>query len=325
MCSRTARAKLIPLSRSSKALALAVLTGTATLTTRVAAQDMQPADSVFDSKVARPAFARGAGPVVAIDAAHKNFHTAAGRYRPFAEVLRSDGFRVRGHTSPFSSATLSGIDVLVIANALGHLQPNAPQTPAFTSAEEDALLAWVRGGGRLLFIADHEPMGTAAQRLAQRFGVDMSTGRTVDDPHSDWSSGSPSWLVFGRDTGAILADHPITRGRDSTERVRRVVTFAGQSLKGPAGSTALLPLARGAIDVMPDKRQVPATGRSQAVAFELGKGRVVVAGEAGLFTAQVASAPGVPSRRFGFTWPNNDDRQLVINTVRWLAGVLPGA
>jgi len=290
---------------------------------RATAQQPQPADTMFDAAIARPAFARRAGPVVAIDEAHNNFHTAGGRYRPFAEVLRSDGFRVRAHVAAFTRQSLTGVDVLVIANALGQVRVDDPPKPAFTVAEEVALLEWVRGGGRLLLIADHDPMGAAVRRLAGRFGVDMSTGRTVDDPHSDWSSGSPSWLVFGRDTGAVLGEHPITRGRDSTERVRRVVTFTGQSLAGPPGSTALLPLVAGAFDLMPDKRQVPATGRAQGLAFVLGRGRVAVFGEAGLFTAQVASAPGVPDRRYGFTWPGTDDRQLAINTVRWLAGVLP--
>lgn len=284
-------------------------------------QELQPADTVFDAAVARPAYARGSGPTVAIDEAHHNFHTAGGRYRPFAELLRNDGFRVRRHTQPFSPGSLAGVDVLVIANALGPLRVDAPPAPAFTRAEEDALEAWVRGGGRLLLVADHEPMGAAVMGFATRLGVDMSAGRTFDDPHSDWTSGSPSWLVFQRDTGALLGDHAITRGRDSTERIRRVVTFTGQSLRGPPGSTSLLRLAPGAVDVVAG-RQVPADGRAQAVAFELGAGRVVVFGEAALLTAQVASAPGVPDRRYGFTWPNTDDRQLALNTVRWLGGAL---
>ena len=300
----------------------AIALGCGTLPTALGAQELQPADSVFDAAVARPAFAREKGPIVAIDEAHANFHTMSGRYRPFAELLRNDGFRVRANQAAFSASTLADVQVLVIANALGRFRPGQPVVPAFGDAEEQVLVAWVRGGGRLLFIADHEPMGTAAKRLAARFGVDMSTGRTVDDPHSDWTSGSPSWLVFQRDTGATIGEHPITAGRDSSERVRRVVTFTGQSLGVPTGATALLKLAAGAQDVI-EGRGVPAAGRAQAIAMRLGEGRLVVFGEAGLFTAQVASAPGMPPRRFGFTWPGNDDRQLVLNTVRWLAGAIP--
>lgn len=84
----------------------------------------------------------------------------------------------------------------------------------------------------------------------------------------------------------------------------------------------MLTLEPGATDRMPDRRDVAAGGRSQLVAFMLGKGRVVVAGEAAMFTAQVASAPGRGTRRFGFTWPGTDDRQLALNIVRWLARAL---
>ena len=286
-----------------------------------AGAQLQPADSVFDATVTRPAFAKEQGSVVAIDAAHSNFHTATGRYRPFAELLRNDGFRVIANTTPFTNASLQSINVLVIANALATPNHQGPGGAAFTYEEQTALHEWVKSGGRLLLIADHEPMGSVAKSLAQRFGVDMSTGRTHDDPHSDWTSGSPTWLVFQRDTGAIIGDHPITNGRDEQERIRRVVTFTGQSLKGPPGSVALLPLASGAMDRI-DGKDVPADGRAQGIAMNVGAGRLVVFGEAAMFTAQIASAPGTPDLRFGFTWPRNDDKQLALNTVRWLAGVL---
>lgn len=38
-------------------------------------------------------------------------------------------------------------------------------------------------------------------------------------------------LVFSRDN-AMLADHPITEGRDNRERIQRVMTFVGHSLYG---------------------------------------------------------------------------------------------
>ena len=281
---------------------------------------LQPADSVYDATVARPSFSTNGGPVVAIDEAHSNFHTMRGRYRPFSELLRNDGFRVVANTAPFTPASLQSMTVLVIANALATPGRAAIDGTAFTFDEETALYEWVRRGGRLLLVADHEPMGSVAKRLAQRFGVDMSTGRTHDDPHSDWTSGSPTWLVFQRDSGALIGEHPITAGRDNSERIQRVVTFTGQSLKGPPGSIALLSLASGAMDRIEGK-DVPADGRAQGIAMQVGAGRLVVFGEAAMLTAQIGSSPGQPDLRFGFTWPRNDDRQLVLNTVRWLAGV----
>jgi hypothetical protein len=68
--------------------------------------------------VAKPTYPLGTGSVVAIDAAHNNFHTKDGRYRPLAGLLENDGYRVRSNEVPFTRATLDSIEVLVIANAI---------------------------------------------------------------------------------------------------------------------------------------------------------------------------------------------------------------
>ncbi|MEJ7811993.1 MAG: hypothetical protein WKG32_16390 [Gemmatimonadaceae bacterium] len=201
---------------------------------------LQPADSVFDASVRRPAWAKGAGPVVAIDEAHNNFHTAAGRYRPFATLLANDGLRVRANSARFAAGSLAGVSVLVVASALGPPTPRGPTPPAFTNEEGDAIRAWVEGGGSLFLIADHEPTGAAAKALAARLGVDMSTGRTGDDPHSDWTSGSPTWLVFGVDTGARILDHPITRS-PADAIPRSACGASSPSLASPCGGPPEVP------------------------------------------------------------------------------------
>jgi hypothetical protein len=50
----------------------------------------QIADTTFFSEIANPAYAVGHGPVVLIDEAHNNFHTAEGRYLAFATLTSSD-------------------------------------------------------------------------------------------------------------------------------------------------------------------------------------------------------------------------------------------
>jgi hypothetical protein len=271
----------------------------------------QVADDSYDVSVSKPTNTT-AHPIVCIDAAHHNFATAGGRYKPFAKLLENDGYRIANTNFRFIAAKLARCNVLVIANALGARFPVLPSAskPAFTSAENDAVRTWVMGGGSLLLVADHKPVGLANAALAQTLGVDMSGGYTEDDAHSDWSSGSPAWLIFARDTGAKMLDHPVTQG------LRRVETFKGQSLKGPPGSVGFLELAPGATDRMPSGEIRPAGGRSQGVAFELGRGRVVVLGEAAMLTAQVTKRG---TRKFGMNWPNNDDRQLALNIVHWLS------
>ncbi len=68
-------------------------------------------------------------------------------------------------------------------------------------------------------------------------------------------------LVFTRDKG-LVADHPITRGRDEKERINRVMTFVGQSLKGAAGSISFLKLAPTALDVQRSGERNSAAGQT---------------------------------------------------------------
>ncbi len=278
----------------------------------------QRADPNFNTKVAHPAYESAREhPRVLFDEAHHNFHTASGRYKPFAELMASDGYQIIPNREKFSREVLDKGDILVIANALGAEgmgQPGAAN-PAFTDAECDAVRAWIEAGGSLLFISDHAPMGSAAECLAKKLGVSMSKGATSDPSHSE---GGETWLVFTRQN-QLLSDHPITRGRDESERVNRIQTFTGTSVKGPEGSVPILKLADTAVDLaMGEGQQASAAGRAQGVAFTLGKGRVVVMGEAAELSAQVIGA----DEKFGMNVPGLDNRQMAINIMHWLSGLL---
>ena len=119
--------------------------------------------------------------------------------------------------------------------------------PAFTDEECDAVREWIRAGGALLLIADHAPAGSAASNLAARFDVDMSKGFTPDPDYYERVTLDASWIQFSR-ANRNLGDHAITRGRNSSERINRVLSFTGQSLKGPNESAALLKLSSSAYD-----------------------------------------------------------------------------
>ena len=282
----------------------------------------QAVDSSFRPTVAAPAYREG--PVVAIDEGHRNFHTAATGYAPFADLLRADGYRLRSIGVPFDEKSLQGIDVLVISNALGD-----PETePAFTADEAGAIDKWIRNGGSLLLIADHAPFGGAALELAKIFNVDMGGGYvTIPEGNSKFESN----IEF---SGELLGSHPILSGREPHEAIHRVKSFTGQSLSVPKGGTALLKLPAAALEAANEETLLkfeagqkvqlsPVGGRAQAVALTYGQGRVVVMGEAAMFTAQVIKEPGRPTIYFGMTVPGFDNRQLALNTMHWLSRILP--
>jgi hypothetical protein len=279
----------------------------------------QQADPEFNTSVGNPAYTKS-GPRVLFDEAHHNFHTADGRYKPFVDLLMNDGYRVIRNRKPFAKASLNSFKVLVIANALGaeEMDDEGSDKPAFTDEECQAVYEWVKNGGALLLIADHAPFGGAASTLAAKFGVDMSKGYTFDTANS--LPDNPSQLIFSREN-KLLAAHSIAEGRSEKERINRVVSFTGQSLKGPEDGYSILKLSDTAKD-SPDheaKSLVPAAGRAQALALKVGKGRVVVQGEAAMLSAQIA---GSEKRKMGMNVEGYDNKQYALNLMHWLSGLL---
>ena len=287
--------------------------------------NQQLSDPNFNAHVAKPAYAKK-HPKVLFDEAHFNFHTAGGRYKAFADLMTNDGYRITPNKQKFSKDSLDGYNILVIANALGAAAPSDPQAsnPAFTDEECDAVRDWVRSGGGLLLITDHQPTGAAAEKLAKRFGTEVRNSTAMDKAESNHLKGYYEVNLEFRRDNHLLIECPITQGRDATERINRVVTFGGQSLKGPAGSIGFLKLGETAIDILPSKEKVSAAGRFQAIAMKFGKGRVVVTGEAGMLSAQlVAEEEGKPpTAPWGMNFSGIDNRQLALNIMHWLSGLL---
>src|SRR5512145_1182868 len=83
-----------------------------------AVKAQQVPDPDFKPPIEKNAYAEGKGPVVLIDEAHFNFHTASGRYQSFADLLRRDGYVVQASKEKFGKESLKAGKILVIANAL---------------------------------------------------------------------------------------------------------------------------------------------------------------------------------------------------------------
>ena len=275
----------------------------------------QRADQHYNPKIERPAYA-ASGPTIAVDEGHRNFQTLESGYEPFGRLASADGYRARAIAGEFTPESLRGIDVLVIANARSERRGLS----AFRDEEIENLRNWVRDGGSLFLIADHAPFGAASSHLAAAFGVEMGLGYAVAEQDGRISS----QILFRR---SDLGQHPILEGRDPSERVRSVKSFTGQSLSVPANAMGLLMLPSDTleverpvdIDLLARGTQVSArsaVGRVQAVAFDFGRGRVVVSGEAAMFTEQIMPRLG----RVGLT--AEDDQQFTLNILHWLSRLI---
>ena len=277
------------------------------------------ANNDTDVSVDKPAYRIGAGPLVAIDEGHNNYHTLAGRYAPFAAVLKNDGYRLTALPGSIEPAALRPIRVLVVANPLAASNLGnwkLPTPSAFSEAEIKALQAWVRNGGSLFLIADHMPFAGAAGDLARGFGFQF------DNAYAAKGDGKPP-ETFTRAAGT-LADNAITRGSGARPAVNQVQTFTGSSFRAPKGALPIMRLDEDWTLLYPTEAgkfaagtpQRPATREDlRGAALNYGKGRVVVVGEAAMFTNQLVN--GAP---FGFGQPSaRQDKQLLLNIVEWLS------
>jgi hypothetical protein len=307
--------------RLNRALTLFVCVGLACVC--VGAQ--QVADPDFKPAIAKPAYAQGRGPAVCIDEAHFNFHTASGRYAPFAELVARDGYIFKPSAARFSKETLAKCRVLVIANALGERNQSNwthPIDPAFADDEVVAVSEWVKRGGSLFLIVDHMPMPGANEKLAAAFGVRFSNGFALI-PNAQGA------MIFKRADG-LLADNPVTRGRSKKESIESVATFTGSAFRVERGASPVLVLGQNVISLepttawqfTPETPRVDVKGWYQGATLRHGKGRVAVFGEAAMFTAQL----GGPQRsKIGMNSPQApQNAQLLLNVIHWLTGKLKG-
>ena len=171
--------------------------------------------------------------------------------------------------------------------------------------------AWVEAGGGLWLIADHMPFPGAAHDLAAVFGFELINGFAMREGHN-----GPD--VFTRDTG--LASHPITDGID------QVASFTGQAFRAPEQAQPILILGPDFISLEPatawqfdehtPRRDV--SGWTQGATLEVKAGRMVMFGEAAMFTSQVVGE-GEP---IGLDHPAAvGNVRLLRNIILWLSEV----
>ena len=278
-------------------------------------------DLSYDPEILNPAYKSGEGSVIFIDEGHHNFHTMEGRYKPFAQLLQKDGYVIKRSTGEFNKENLASCKILVIANALNKININnwvLPTPSAFSVEEISILQEWVLAGGSLFLIADHMPWPGANEKLAGRFGFKFLNGFNIDVVN-------PSY--FWRSNGTIV-ENSITSGRDSSEKINKIPNTEGQAFYYPDDAKPILLFSSTSMILLPDiawefHNKTPIrniNGLAQGAFKKSGKGRVVVFGEASMFSAQIGN-PG--KRKMGMNKEDaQDNYKLLLNIIHWLDGIL---
>ena len=278
-------------------------------------------DYYYNPSISHPTYEYGQGPVVFLDYAHFNRHTLDYRYNSFANILEEDGYSTRDFEGQFTQNNLRHVDLLVISNALN--QKNVgnwsnPTFSAFSDVEIGALHDWVLQGGALFLIADHMPFGGAAEKLSNVFGFGFTNGHAGDTIKKR--------DVFNRQE-ATLHSNVITNGRNELEMVQTVETFSGQAFTIPDDATPILTFGTDYVQWTPEKAWKLRTstpfsieGWAQGAFKTHGKGKVVVFGEAAMFTGQLGG--GFSWVKIGLNKPGIDNQQLLLNILHWMDGTL---
>ncbi|WP_218397214.1 DUF4350 domain-containing protein [Alteromonas lipotrueae] len=166
----------------------------------------QQADATFEPCKRTATYTSNASPVVQVDEAHHNFLTINNRFKPFAQVLLSDGVTVESNKVSFSQQALKNVDILVIANALDKKRSNwqPPFNQALTNDEVSVVIEWVRNGGSLFLIADHAPFPKVIESLATALGFTFTNGHVKA-------------TLFSKATGTLIS-HEVTYAHENAKQ-----------------------------------------------------------------------------------------------------------
>jgi len=274
-------------------------------------------DKSYSYVIKEPEYPEGKGPVVLIDEAHNNFHTAVGTYLPFANLLRQDGYVVKRVREKINEELLKQGAIYVVADAQPPFKAEDP--PTFALKEIEVLNSWVKTGGSLFIITDHMPDPGAIEKLALSFGIEVSNGYVMQGP----PPGKPGPMIFHEKDGS-LADHALVKGRTPDEQVRRVATFAGSAFRCKEAFQPLLILGEDCWSWMPKEYNefppgtpsIDVSGWYQGGVMSYGKGKVAFFAEAAMFTAQVFAEGRVKA---GMNHPlGRENARLLLNILHWL-------
>lgn len=271
-------------------------------------------DSSFEPKIKISTF-KTHHPIVCMDLAHMNNKSEDGRYAPIFGLLESDGYSISKIRSKFNISILKNCDVLYISAVM----TKAEKESAFSTDEIKTIHEWVQNGGSLLLMTDHPTiLAEAPEELANAFGVHGSDGTTQDPNNTIKEIKDPSVIVFN-ETNMNLK-HPIILGRSPEEKIKQIIAFTGQSLKGPKQSESVISFSDSAVNFYKnDKSTKSAMGQSEIISLRINKGRVVIAGDGTIFTSKIDTET---KEKFGINRNGTDNVQLALNVFHWLSKIL---
>lgn len=284
------------------------------------ASAQQVADNDFEFEIDAPYFSEK-HPHILMDRFHSPY-VEQGSVQPLVKLLQADGAKVDYGDKAISTEVLAEVDIFVTVNPYRrNFEDFSIMEPpsAYNNIEISVIRQWVKDGGKLWIIADHQPFAGGAAKLAEAFGITFLNGYTLKTSMLPKRRG----LIVYKPGYGLNTNHSMFDLIDQT-KLEYFSAFTGQAIIPPDNSTPVLTIPNGysAVFVRPTFGLIPrsaftldVSGFSQGMSMVFGKGRVAAFGEAGGFTAQIAN--GKP---FGFNERRGrNNPYLILATEHWLA------
>ena len=273
-------------------------------------------DINVDLSVENPSFKFNEGPLVIIDAAHKNFFVQSHLIKPLVDIVLNDGYRVSFIDKKFTKENLNQAKILIIITALPFdfaTQSSAAGMETYTENELNEVQAWVNNGGSLLVFSEHAPFDQAINPLLKKFEIESSVGVTIDTLNYD-KSYNYRMIVFKGDN--LNNSHPLVNGK---YEVKKLVSFGGSALSGEKYDN-ILKLGNSSLNVKHQTGNGPlGRGNSQGLAGFYGKGKIVAFGDSNGFTAMIFNNEDGSKMYAGMNSEGYDWKNFVLNTFDWLS------
>ena len=273
-------------------------------------------DINVDLSVENPSFKFNEGPLVIIDAAHKNFFVQSHLIKPLVDIALNDGYRVSFIDKKLTKENLNQAKILIIITALPFdfaTQSSAAGMETYTENELNEVQAWVNNGGSLLVFSEHAPFDQAINPLLKKFEIESSVGVTIDTLNYD-KSYNYRMIVFKGNN--LNNSHPLVNGK---YEVKKLVSFGGSALSGEKYDN-ILKLGNSSLNVKHQTGNGPlGSGNSQGLAGFYGKGKVVAFGDSNGFTAMIFNNEDGSKMYAGMNSEGYDWKNFVLNTFDWLS------
>ena len=273
-------------------------------------------DINVDLSVENPSFEFNEGPLVMIDAAHKNFFVQSHLIKPLVDIVLNDGYRVSFIDKKLTKENLNQAKILIIITALPFdfaTQSSAAGMETYTETELNEVQAWVNNGGSLLVFSEHAPFDQAINPLLKKFEIESSVGVTIDTLNYD-KSYNYRMIVFKGDN--LNNSHPLVNGK---YEVKKLVSFGGSALSGEKYDN-ILKLGNSSLNVKHQTGNGPlGRGNSQGLAGFYGKGKIVAFGDSNGFTAMIFNNEDGSKMYAGMNSEGYDWKNFVLNTFDWLS------